>query len=111
MKAIEKKMWLILLVLAIISPLGIILPRLFKTGGAWGEWGPETIAKMIGYVPEDLRRMTDFWHAPITDYSVGGEQASLMYQGFYYVGSALLGIALTAALVWLIAKIVRKHER
>jgi hypothetical protein len=111
MKAIEKKLWLILLALAIISPLGIILPRLFKARGAWGEWGPETIAKMIGYVPEGLKRMAYFWHAPISDYSLGGEGTSLVCEVLYYTGSALLGIVLTALLVWLITKIVRNHEK
>ena len=76
-----------------------------------GEWGSETIAKMIGYVPEGLKRMADFWHAPVSDYSSGGDGTSLACQVLYYAGSALLGMVLTALLVWLITKIVRKHEK
>lgn len=51
----QKKLWIGLIILALLTPLGIILPEKFKAGGAWGEWGPEALEKLIGYVPAGLR--------------------------------------------------------
>lgn len=38
MKTITK-LWLLIIVLVILTPLGLILPAYFKSGPAWGEWG------------------------------------------------------------------------
>lgn len=110
MKPIEKKMWGSLLILAILSPIGIILPKLFKSGDAWGEWDPETIAKMIGYVPEGLKRLAGLWHPLIPDYSFGGEEASLTIQIISYVGSAAIGILLTFVFIWIFSRLLLKKK-
>ena len=72
----QKKLWIGLLILSLLTPLGIILPEKFKAGGAWGEWGPEELEKLIGYVPKGLKRLADLWKAPVPDYNFGGEGAS-----------------------------------
>ena len=36
-----KKMLLGLVVLALLSPVGIIIPDKVKAGSAWGEWGTD----------------------------------------------------------------------
>lgn len=53
----QKKLWIGLFILTLLTPLGVILPEKFKAGGAWGEWGPEELEKLVGYVPEGLKRL------------------------------------------------------
>ena len=55
MKRLEKRLWLWLFVMALLSPLGIILPGKFDAEGAWGEWGADTLEKLLGYVPERFK--------------------------------------------------------
>ena len=33
------KLWIFIGILAVLAPIGIILPAYFKSGPAWGEWG------------------------------------------------------------------------
>ena len=35
------KLWLGVIILAFLSPLGLLLPEYFKAGDAWGEWGAD----------------------------------------------------------------------
>ena len=58
-----KKMLLGLVVLALLSPVGVILPDMFKAGSAWGEWGPDEIQKMVGFVPQGMQKVADMWKA------------------------------------------------
>ncbi len=61
MTKFQKKLGLGLLILALFTPLGVILPEKFKAGGAWGEWGPEELQKLLGYVPAGLKRTAHLW--------------------------------------------------
>jgi cobalt/nickel transport protein len=54
MSAFQKKLLVILAIVALLSPIGIILPEKFKAGDAWGEWSAETIHKLVGFIPERL---------------------------------------------------------
>ena len=107
----QKKLWIGLLILTLLTPLGIILPEIFKAGGAWGEWGPEELEKLIGYVPKGLKRLADLWKAPVPDYSLGGEGASLTVQVLSYLVSGLIGILAIVLIVYLISKVVIKNEK
>ncbi len=111
MKRFEKKLWLGLCVLAILSPLGIILPEKFGAGGAWGEWGADALEKLLGYVPEGLKKTADIWTAPIRSYSFGGEEAALSVKIVSYIVSAFIGIALACIIVLIISRLLFKHEK
>jgi len=104
----QKKLWIGLFVLAILSPLGVILPEKFKTGGAWGEWGPEELEKLIGYVPEGLKKLSGLWKAPVPDYNFGGEAASMAVKVISYVASGILGILAVAGAIYVISKLIAK---
>jgi len=98
--------------MALLSPLGIILPRKFAAGDAWGEWSPETLKKLLGYVPEGLRRMADLWKALMPDYGFsGGENASLAVQVISYILSGVLGVTVIGLAVYVIAKWVVRHGK
>ena len=55
-----KKVWIGIAVLALLSPLGLILPAAFNAGGAWGEWSAEELRKLIGYVPAGFERLSRY---------------------------------------------------
>ena len=110
MIAVTKKLWIGLVVLALLAPLGIIVPSVFNAEDAWGEWGTDTIKKMLGYVPEGLKRTADLWKAPVPDYNFGSENASLGAQSSSYTLSALIGIVLVGGIMFALSKILVKKE-
>jgi cobalt/nickel transport protein len=99
-----KKLWIGLGVLALLSPLGLVIPQHFHAGTAWGEWGGEEIQRLMGYAPQGMKKLEALWRAPFPQYGRGG---SLMY-----LLSAIIGAAATVLLVWLLGKaLVRKNDQ
>jgi len=111
MTTFQRKLWIGMGIMALLTPLGIYLPQRFGTGEAWGEWGTDALEKILGYVPEGMKKIADIWKAPIADYNFGGEGASIGTQVFSYIGSAILGIAAVALVLYIISKILVKHEK
>jgi hypothetical protein len=111
MDRLQRRLWIGLLVMAFLSPLGIVLPRVFRAGGAWGEWAPTTLAKLVGYLPEGLRRTAETWKAPMAQYSLNAENRSLLFQVCSYLISGLLGLVLVALFVYLLARFLFRHAR
>ena len=107
----QKRLWIGLIILALLSPLGIILPETFKAGDAWGEWGTDTLEKLLGYVPEGLKRYSELWRAPIPDYSLGGENATMAVQMLSYIVSGFIGILVSGLIVYGVARFLIKHEK
>ena len=96
-------------ILAVLSPIGLILPALFKAGSAWGEWGSNEIKGLIGYIPNGLEKLTSLWTAIFPDYSFSGwEDKGLGSQSFAYIISAIVGIALCVGLGLLLGKLLAR---
>ena len=106
------KLWIALGVLIMLSPLGLILPDHFNSGCAWGEWGSHEMERLVGYVPQGLKRLSELWKAPMPDYAFRGwEQRGLAHLSLAYVVSAILGVAIIAIATWLIGKcLVKKGD-
>ena len=111
MKRFKNKLWLGLFVMALLSPLGIILPERFNAGGAWGEWSAETLERILGYVPEGLKRTADIWKAPIPDYNFFGEGALWGVKALSYIISGALGIILAAAVMYILSKLLLRNDK
>jgi cobalt/nickel transport protein len=107
----QKKLWTGLIIMAILSPIGIILPAKFNSGDAWGEWGTETLKKLLGYVPEGLKKHTDIWRAPVQDYNMGGDTAPMVFQIISYIVSGLIGILVVGLVIYFISKVLVKNEK
>ena len=109
---LSKKLWIGIGILIILSPLGLILPDHFNAGSAWGEWGPDEIRTMVGYVPEGLAKLSELWKAPFPDYAFQGwEGKDLFHLLVAYVISAVVGISLIAGLMMLLGKgLAKEHE-
>lgn len=107
-----------LLVLALLTPLGLLLPTALRAGGAWGEWGPDEIAAKIhnetgqpGFVPTQMERLSRLWQAPLPDYAISGaERAPLWVVCLLYVGCALVGIGLLVLLALALKKLCARKE-
>lgn len=111
MTSFQKKLWLGLGIMVVLSPLGLILPELFNAGEAWGEWGTETLEKLLGHIPDGLKRLAEIWKAPFPDYSLGNEEGPLAKRAIFYLISSIIGLALVGGVVYFISKIWIKHER
>ena len=106
------KLWLCLTAMVVLSPLGLLIPDLLKTGGAWGEWGPEEIKKITGFVPEKLAQLSGLWKAPMADYSFPGwMNKGMEHLSFAYFCSAILGVALIAAIVFAAGIIITGQKK
>lgn len=109
MTKFQKRLWYGLAILAVFSPLGLILPQKFKAGDAWGEWGTDALSKLLGYVPEGLKKYSGLWKAPIPDYNLGGDNTGMTVQILSYVLSGFLGITLTCVIIYIISKFLVKR--
>jgi cobalt/nickel transport protein len=107
---ITGKLWIGLVILALLSPLGLILPALFNADGAWGEWSAEELKKLIGFVPAGMERLFPIWDAPLPNYAVPGQGAGGVHQGLGYVLTALIGLAVTAGFAYLVARIFGRKD-
>ena len=111
MTRFQKKLSIGLLIMALLTPFGILLPEKFKAEGAWGEWGIDKLEKLLGYVPEGLKKLTDLWKPPVPDYNFGGEGASKTVQVVSYLASGLLGIGACALVVFVMARLIVRHGK
>jgi hypothetical protein len=110
MRHFRNRLWLRLALLALLSPIGILVPKLFRAEDAWGEWGTETLLKLLGYVPKGLERATGLWNAPFPDYSVGW-MSRLLGENGSYAASALVGGLLAGFFAYVVARLCAHREK
>ncbi len=94
------KLTAFLAILVILTPLGLL-----AEGNAWGEWGYKDFKEMIGYIPSGLKRFAEFWSAPFSDYTIHG-----LGNIFGYIASAIIGIILIFAVIYLFGRFVSKSK-
>lgn len=105
-----KRLWIGIGVLALLSPLGIIIPKWFGAEGAWGEWGISEIEKVAGFIPEGLKRIAGIWKAPLPDYGLPAGSKGLAIESIVYMLSAVIGIALVAGIMYIITKLLARKN-
>jgi hypothetical protein len=109
---IFNKLWIGLGILAILSPLGLFLPDAFRAGSAWGEWSPDEVKDIIGYIPIGLENLSNVWHSVLPDYAFKGwEEKGLGQLSLAYIISAVIGIALCVGAAWLLGKLLARKEK
>ena len=106
-----KKLWIGIGILAILSPLGVLLPRWLGAGGAWGEWSAEEIERISGFIPAGMKRLAELWKAPLPDYAVPGQGKGLLGESLGYILTGLIGIALTAGAMYVLAKLLARRNK
>ena len=105
-----KKLWVGIGVLALLSPLGLILPSLFKAEGAWGEWSLKEVERIIKFAPQGMKRLAGIWKAPLPDYTVPGQRTGMVGESLGYLFAAIIGIALVAGIMYLLAKLLARRN-
>lgn len=107
-----KRLWIGIGILLLLSPLGLIIPELFKAGGAWGEWGLEEITEWMqkeglpAFIPEGLKRLSELWLAPFPDYTFKGLEGGIGA----YISYLLTGLLGAGAVVLVTFLIFRKRK-
>ncbi|MDD5116800.1 MAG: PDGLE domain-containing protein [Candidatus Omnitrophica bacterium] len=110
MKAVAR-FWIFLALLALLSPLGLLLPGYFKAGSAWGEWGADEMNGLVGYLPGGLEKLSNVWSAPIPDYAFKGwEDKPLSSLSIAYIFSAVIGMLACVGIVLLLGRLLSKNK-
>ncbi|MCX7834355.1 MAG: cobalamin biosynthesis protein [Ignavibacteria bacterium] len=92
MSKFQKKLLIWLIIFIILSPLGLLLPYIFGSGDAWGEWDTETVEKMVGFIPKGMEKLSSLFKGMFSDYSnIFGENSPLILQIISYLISAIIG--------------------
>jgi cobalt/nickel transport protein len=107
----QKKLWFGLFILALLTPLGILLPEKFRAGGAWGEWGPGELEKLIGYMPEGLKKMAGLWKAPASGYTFSGQGTDTTIRAISYIAAGLIGTLAAGLVIYLIARVIVRNGK
>ncbi len=100
-----KRLFIGILILVLLSPIGIILPTLFNAGSAWGEWGPEELKEMVGYVPRGIEKLSSLAKPLFPDYNIKGwEDKDILYQSVGYVVSGVVGVLVVILITYVIGR-------
>ena len=89
---------ILIALLVAACPLGLL-----AVGDAWGEWGTEDLASLVGYTPAGLAEGWE-WSSFFPDYSIGG-----MPDWLGYILSAVIGVALLVIIFRLISGTVKSQ--
>ena len=108
---LQRKILYFLLLLCFLTPVGILLPMVFHTGDAWGEWSARTIHDLLGFVPKGLAKYSGVWNAPLRDYAANLHDKSVVHQTGYYLVSAVAGTTVTYIVMLLISKWIIKNGK
>lgn len=104
---ITTKLWLVLIILALISPLGLVLPAFFNAHSAWGEWSLGEIHRLAGFVPQGLKNYAGIWNAPLSGYEFNNlAERGFILKSLAYIASAVSGIAIIAGLFFITRKLL-----
>jgi len=99
-RPVVRYLWIAIAVIILLTPLGLI-----ATGTAWGEWSAEELQSKIGFVPDGFTKLEGIWKAALPDYSLPAWDGTAGTV-FAYILSAVVGIAVTALVMFVIIKLL-----
>ncbi len=109
-----RKLWILLAVMVVLTPLGLWIPTLFGAGSAWGEWGPAELQKLVGFVPKGFSQLQSAWSAALPGYTIPGLSGPVG-EAVGYIIAAVVGVALVAGigygLTWLLGRRARDGKQ
>lgn len=106
------KLWGALVLLMLLVPLGLWVPRWFGAGPAWGEWSPAQLEKMVGALPSGIRRFGDLWKGWLPEYAIPGSGShSLWARGWLYLVVGIIGASIVGVLGWRAARLLSERKR
>ena len=105
--SVYRRLLKVVILLALISPLGILLPAWLGAGSAWGEWSAQEVAQMVGYLPKGMATWAQRWRAPLPDYAPPWEGASAGWLALIYLCCAVV----TVGLLMLVGRVLQGVSR
>ena len=105
-----QRLWIAIGILAVLTPLGLLIPKWLGAGGAWGEWGADEIETIIGYIPPGMKRLADRWKAPLPGYALPGQNSGLLGASLGYVLTGIIGVAITAGAMYFLVKLLTRKK-
>jgi cobalt/nickel transport protein len=105
-----QRLWIAIGILALLSPLGVLIPKWIGAGGAWGEWGTDEIRTITGYIPAGMKHLAERWKAPLPDYAMPGQDNGLIGQSLEYIFTGIVGIAFTAGVMYILTKLLIRKK-
>ena len=105
MDKVLKRLLIVFVILIILVPIGLLATY---GGEAYGEWGPDELQKMVGYVPAGFQSITGLWNAPLSGYGTPATPPGFAGDSLGYYLSAVVGVAVIGGVVFLIGKALTK---
>lgn len=106
MDKLLKRLLIVLVVMIILVPIGLLATY---GGEAYGEWGPDELQKMVGYVPAGFQSITGLYpSAPLSGYGTPATPPGFAGDSLGYYLSAVVGVAIIGGAAFLIGKAVTK---
>ena len=96
------KLWMLIAILIVLTPIGIVLPQHFRAGAAWGEWTKDEIKALGGYLPKGMEKLSSLWNAPMSGYAKGG---------LGYIICAILGVMVISGVIFIAGKFLNKKDQ
>ncbi len=97
-----KPLWVALIALIILTPLGLL-----ATGTPWGEWGAQELGNIAGFIPSGMKAMGDLWMGVMPGYGLPGVDGRASSPALYIV-SAAIGSAAIVFIVFLWGRLWRR---
>ncbi|MGD0611205.1 MAG: cobalt transporter CbiM [Anaerolineales bacterium] len=95
-------LWIGLVVLIVLVPLGLLAP-----GTAWGEWGAQQLtSRGLGFVPQGMANLSGLWSAPMRGYNL----PALRNSNLGYLLSGIVGTIVIGIVAWLFTMLVTTHK-
>lgn len=97
-----RPLWIGLLILIILTPIGLI-----AQGFGWGEWPPEELGRILGYVPQGMQGLKSLWNSALSGYNIPGFNGPL-HSALGYIISAALGSGLIVLIIYIAGRIWKR---
>ncbi|WP_039764215.1 MULTISPECIES: PDGLE domain-containing protein [Caldicellulosiruptor] len=96
------KIFIILLALAFLTPIGLLTQN-----PTFGEWTQEEIKKMLGFVPEGIKKYADIYKFDLFD----GYTVKFIHNDYIgYILSAVIGIVVIFALFYILKFVMAERK-
>ena len=107
-------------VLVILTPLGLIVPSVFKAGDAWGEWDSKELAEQVAKATGDEHATAPAgmvsaeehgYKGLMPDYNLpGGDEAPLTRKSLAYILSGAIGVLMVGGALLVLRRAVTGGE-
>jgi len=104
---IISRFWWGIVILILLAPVGLL-----AQGTAWGEWGMDELKELLGFVPPGLEKLSEWWSAPLPDYSLpGAAEGGFAASALWYIVSAVIGVIIIGGISYLFSKAARSRKK